>query len=382
MKTKNKNKLVAAMASALFLMAACSSSPNDAVTESTTRAITGNLSSTSTVGLSTSFLTRFAFAADVAAAECSADSIIATDVTGTTVVATVDSACDFTIDLELEQSYVISLTQDGAFVATLIFDSGLTGFTSSALTLSASDSAVDLGWITVNGTVATPENNPLSYCDKDDDGENDLVDSDDDEDGVADSEERDCDYDGFLDDDDGEYSDDHTDSCTAVDGEFITRVKPYDEGETIDLDKEIKIYTTCDIDEATVSDTTFAVVADSGETLACAFEVSSDDDHNELKCKHEETPFAADTVYTVTVDGLQCVGGDVIASAEWSFSTEVTDDDDGDYEDDFDVEDAEEGEDTEDHLEDDDADELETGDDDDDDVAGDDDDDDDDDDTL
>lgn len=362
MKTKNKNKLVAAVVSISILFAACSSTASDANTDSTTRAITGNVSSASSAALSTSFLARFAFAADAAAADCSADSIIATDVAGATVVATVDSACDFSLDLELEKSYVVSLTQDGAFVATLIFDSGLTGFTSSALALSASDSAVDLGWITINGTVATPENNPLSYCDKDDDGENDLIDDDDDEDGVEDSDERDCDYDGFLDDDDGEYSEEHSDSCATVDGEFITRVKPYDDGEAIDLDKEVKIYTTCAIDEATVSAATFAVVADSGEALACTFEVSSDDEHNELKCKHEETPFAADTVYTVTVDGLQCVAGDAIASAEWSFSTEATDDDDGDYEDDFDDEDSEEGEDTEDHLDDDGEDASETDD--------------------
>lgn len=345
---KTNTKWVAALASTLILMSACSNLTNS--TANSKRTITGNVSNASTASLNPALLTRTAFAAESDTSTCVADALIATDVSGNTVVSSVDDVCDFSLDLDVNTPYVISLTENGGFVAILIFDSGVTGFTSSVLTLSELSSIVDLGQIIINGTTATPENNPLSYSDLDDDGENDLIDNDDDDDGVFDHEERDCDLDGFLDDDDHEYSEDHSDVCSSAEGEFVTRVKPYDEGESVDLDKEIKIYTSCALDETSVSEATVVVSSEAGDVLTCNFEINSDDEHNEVKCSHEETPFVADTVYTVSVEGLKCADGTDVTATAWTFSTEASDDDEGDYEDEYDAEDAMESEDTEDHL--------------------------------
>lgn len=332
----------------LFLLAGCGGAGSSGGgTE--TREITGTVSSSGTPALKTQ-----------TDADCAADTVIATDPSGGTTVAEVDELCNFSLTLEIDRSYVISFSKDGVFVATLLFDSGVGGFTGSDLTITAGDEAIALGQITITGNVAIPEFEPEEQTDEDGDGLNDLEDEDDDNDGVEDEiDGEDCDLDGV------EEGGEEEESCEE-EGDLarVLEVKPRNDphpelGEDrVDLDKEVKARISCEVDQTTVTAETFRVESDS-DTIACTFEFSgTGSSGNRIKCKHGSQDFLPDTVYTATIDGVQCLDGRGVEPRSWSWLTEEEDEDEGDVEDDLDEEDEAEDdeEDEEDDAEEDDDD--------------------------
>ena len=300
-----------------------------------TRTVTGNLASGSGAGL----------VKGLHADDCEADMVIATTTSGETSSADVEEDCSFSLSLSVGQSYVIGLALDDEFIATLIFDSGISGYTTSVLPLSAGE-ILDLGIITIFGDLATPENEPLGECDNDGDGEDDLEDEDDDNDGTEDEMEEDCDLDGSLDD----YDEDEDDCEEDEEGEDEARVlevKPRNdphpgEGEdTIDLEREIKARLSCEVDRDTVNTDTFYIVSEDGmDIIACEYEFSrSGSSGNRIECDHDDQDFLPDTVYIATVDGVMCADGRSVEARSWEWLTESEDDDEGCFEDEFDEED-------------------------------------------
>lgn len=340
----------ALMGMSLMACGGASTSATGTTTDSTERAITGNLSSGG-ASLATPALVAGGSAAQLTADGCYADTVIATDTTGAAVTADVDAACDFSMELTPGKSYSIGFVLDGSFVASLVFDAGVTGFTSSALPVSDGTGAIDLGAIVLSGNVATSANNPLDECDSDDDGISDLDDSDDDNDGTDDASESDCDLDGVIDDNDDSDDDE---SCSAsfdaTTEARVLEVKPRNDPDTdagedfVDLDKEIKARIGCVIDESSVTSETFSVVAGDGTALMCEYRFSDTDDsseHQSIKCRHESEDFLPDTDYTITISGVMCEDGRTVQESSWQFHTESAEeaDDAPDAEDELDDED-------------------------------------------
>lgn len=329
-------KLVPVLAGFLTVVG-CGGGASETTTEttSTTRALTGNVDG------GTASVSALKALANTA---CLADTVIATDTAAATTTADVAEDCSFSVDLATGKSYAISFLLNGEFVASLIFDSGISGFSGSSLPISDGDTAIDLGTVTFSGSTAIPEIEPLDQIDCDDDGIFDSDDDDDDGDDVSDDEEEDCDLDGVSDDWDESEDDD---ACTTDLGDVaqVYEVKPRndpnpEEGEAfVDLDKEVRARIGCLVDTSTVTDTTFQVASES-DTIACTFEFSDEgDSHRKIKCKHEDQDFQASTLYTITLDGIQCEDGRGVESRSWSFMTTDEDTSDGDVEDDIDEED-------------------------------------------
>lgn len=295
------------------------------------------------------------------AAECAADTVMATDTAGETTSATVGADCSFSLTLSVGKAYVISLVLEDEFVATLLFDSGVGGFTTSTLPVGEGEEIIDLGSITISGIVATSDREPLEQNDCDGDGEDDLADDDDDNDGLDDDEEEDCDLDGHIDDvdddDDCEEDEDREDEGRVL--EVKPRNDPHPElGEDrVDLDKEVRARISCEVDRTSVSATTFRVEA-TGDVIACTHEFSGRGRGDTVKCHHDDDDFLADTTYTATLEGVLCTDGRTVKTTSWSFRTETEDDDEGDAEDQIDEEDEDEEENEE---KDDDEDEDEDG---------------------
>lgn len=321
-----KHMIMCTVTAGLF---ACSGSSSSTGGSSTTgaRNLTGNASGSSTPALVNELNQT------LSESGCLADTIIATTTTGTTSTATLDSNCDFNLELQTGQSYVISFVLDGQFVASLLFDTGISGFGDSVFSVDDSTGDINLGAITFSGNLASSEHNPLEYCDSDDDGIHDFDDDDDDGDDIYDYYESDCDLDGYIDD----YDDD---SCSSSDSNLV-RVKPSEDDDEVDLDKDVKVKTACVIDESTVTAESFAVVSeDESHVVACTYSIHSDESQGDtIKCEHDADPFLADTVYTVTLTGITCDDSSALGDGTWSFLTESEDDDEGDYEDQWDDED-------------------------------------------
>lgn len=318
-------------------------------TEGDSRTVTGSLASAGGAGLMKG----------LHADDCEADMIIATTTSGETSSADVEEDCSFSLSLSVGRSYVISLALDDDFIATLIFDSGIRGDTTSVLPLS-SGGILDLGIITIFGNVATAEHEPLDECDQDGDGEDDLEDEDDDDDGVEDEEEEDCDFDGSLDDydeDDGECEEGEDENIA-----YILSVKPYDDPEgwdPVDLEREVKARIDCEVDESTVTSETFYVVSEDGEHMVeCNYEFSGSG--SKIECDHDDfEDFLPDTYYSATIDGVMCLDGRAVETLSWIWLTEAEDTDEGCREDELDEEDELEEEEEEDDEEEDDEDEDE-----------------------
>lgn len=329
---KNKIKNFLCLAGMLIL-AACGGGTETSASSTEVNTITGTLpSSTGSTALK----------AAVSTIDCVADTIIATGTSGTADSTETASDCSFSLTLS-PGSYVLSFAKNESFVATLIFDSGITGFLNSALQLTSTGITINLGSITLNGNVALAENNPLGFLDQDDDDVVDAEDDDDDGDGTDDDLERDCDLDGLLDDID---DDDCPETISA--SENILRVKPVSEATDVDLDKDIKVLTSCVLDQNSVTAETFSVTSEEDEVISCVYEFSGENSGNKIKCRHDEEPFVANTVYTVVIGGVFCETGEGLVATTWSFTTETEDDDEGDSEDDLDDEDELEDDDDED----------------------------------
>ena len=360
------------IAAFLLLVASCggsSSSDSALQDELQTRTLSGSVPTASSPSASSKVATL------ASADDCLADTVIATDTEAQTVESEVGLDCGFTMELELGKAYTIGLVSGGAFVATVLFDSGITGFSGTALPVGDGEGVIDLGVITISGTVAIPENEPLEAMDEDGDGIDDLLDDDDDSDDIADADEVDCDLDGIIDDLDLDSTCDDDDD---VDMAKVLEVKPRNDpqpehgNDTVDLDKDIKARTSCVIDQSTVTAETFRVEPDSGEAIACVYDFSGRGTGSIIKCKHDDDPFLADTLYTVILDGVLCDDATPVAVRSWSFMTEDEDSGEGNVEDEIDdeneaEEDSEEESNDDQGEEDDDSDESDDEDDEDDD---------------
>lgn len=354
------NRIAVSLLAITFALIACGGAgSSDNTTTEESRTLTGSVPSGD--ASLTSFTTR-------QLGLCAADAVMATDTAGESTTANVEADCTFSLTLSVGKAYVISLLLDNAFVATLLFDSGVGGFTTSTLPVGAGDGAIDIGTITVSGTVATCDREPLEQNDHDDDGEDDLEDDDDDNDGVNDDEEEDCDLDGHIDDldedDSCEADEDRNDEARVL--EVKPRNDPHPElGEDrVDLDKEVRARIACTIEQASVNADTFRVEA-VGDVIDCTYEFSGRGRGDTVRCEHDDQDFLADTTYTATLEGVLCEDGRTVKTTSWSWRTETADDDEGDAEDDIDEEDEEEDADDEDEDEGEDEDEEDDDDEDD-----------------
>lgn len=305
----------------LYLVAACSvglaacgqvstvGDPADADTSQGTRTITGTLeggAGTSKAATSTG---------------CEADTVIATATDGSTSSAAVDTTCNFSVSVDVGKSYVISFVLDGTFVATLIVDSGVAGFPVTEIQVGDGDATLELGSVTIEGTVATAANDPAEDSDTDGDEINDADDADDDGDDVPDEEE-----------------------CEENDVEVqarVLRVQPRKGAEYVGPFRTVRALFSCRIDPETITPETFRVAAD-GDEIDCHYRYGRwhrpwwhhlSKSHRALqkhlkrrrmhvvRCQHVEDPFQLNTTYTATIDGVRCLDGRAVAPSEWSWHT-------------------------------------------------------------
>ncbi|MBI2340562.1 MAG: Ig-like domain-containing protein [Deltaproteobacteria bacterium] len=253
------------------------------------------------------------------AGDCPADTVSAVDSRGNTASASVDSVCDFDLDLTPGKAYFLSFTLDGDFVAILVVQNSLATLESTVFYLADGADPVDLGEILIADGEGRPTNQPAGQSDRNGNGVNDFDDDDDDNDGHGDDDEEDCDLDGFLDDDDEDESDcdEEEDENGESGGEGdILQVDPRSGETNVGLSEEVEVRFDCDLDSSTVTALSF-VVESSSDTIACEFEFEGD----ELTCEHEDDDFEANTVYTVTLDGIECEGGTAVETRSWSFTT-------------------------------------------------------------
>lgn len=303
----------------------CSSNNGGGSSNSTTRNLTGNVPENSTPALMKGATTI---------APCQANTILATSSSGSTTQGSIAADCTFSIELAVGQSYVISFLNGDTFVATLIFDTGISG-TASSLPLASGDGAINLGSITFTGSVASPTSNPLIHVDDDHDGISDFDDSDDDNDGINDDEEDDCDLDGHRDDMDADLSCSSNDSTPRM-----FEVKPHDDQhtelgrDTVDPDQRISARVSCTLDDSTLDNTTFHVESEAGDAVECTFATETHSYGSRIVCGHAS--LQTDTVYTLTIAGLKCQDGQAITEASSQFLTDSENTDDGSKEDELD----------------------------------------------
>lgn len=297
--------------------------------------------------------TNFLMADDTTS--CSADTVIATDTSGETVSSEVASDCSFSITLQTGKNYVISFALNDEFVATLFFDSGVSGITTPTLPVDSDSGTINLGSITITGDAATCEKNPLGEVDSDEDGTDDYADEDDDDDGTYDIAEDDCDLDGLLDDYDDELDceEDVTDFARVLDVRpNAHRHRHHLWGDLVNLRKKVRARIACFVDADTLDNDSFRVESEFGDQIECDFRLRRyhRHDHRQSKviCRHGLDPFEANTIYTATIEGLMCEDGRPVQEVSWSWHTKLRPDDfidyDGDYEDDFEDELEEEDE--------------------------------------
>lgn len=270
-----------------------------------------------TVANNTSTSANFALASE----SCPADQIIATDSTAQTTTATINSNCSFSLNLTPQKAYVLSLLLNDSFMATVIFNNNSNTLSSTVIIVSSGTTAIDLGVVTINGSTATPENQPASQSDLDDDDIFDFDDDDDDNNGVSDDAETDCDLDGYQDsyDDDDDSCDDDSEDIETEDTEqaIVFEVNPKNGASNIQTNEDIEARFGCEIDLTTVNNTNFQVTSET-ETITCDFESSSSD--TRIDCE-PESDFEINTTVTVTLNGIQCASGDTVSTITWSFAT-------------------------------------------------------------
>lgn len=275
-----------------------------------TRTLTGTLSGSSETSKTLS------------SAGCEADTVIATATDGTTVNGDVDAACGFALSVSVGQSYVVSFVLEGSFVATLIVDSGVAGFTATEIRIGDGDATIELGSVTIEGTVATAAKDPAEDNDSDGDDIDDADDADDDGDDVPDEEE--CE-----------------DNDTSASHARVLRVQPRKGVEHVGPFRTVRVLFSCRIDPESVTPVTFRVASDDHE-VECQYRMGrwhrpwihslaakhrGQQDHlkrrrmHVVRCRHVADPFQLDTRYTARIDGVRCRDGRAVAPAEWSWDT-------------------------------------------------------------
>lgn len=93
-----------------------------------------------------------------------------------------------------------------------------------------------------------------------------------------------------------------------------------DDDDLVSLDKEVKIRFSCSLNTSTVNASTVDIASDS-HTVSCALSLSNND--TRITCDHDGDPFDANTVYTATLNGVECSNGDSIPTTTWSWKTET-----------------------------------------------------------
>lgn len=252
-----------------------------------------------------------------------ADTVIATDSSAATQEEAIANDCTFEMTLTSRRAYAFSFWLNDAFVASLAFNNGSAFLSSEYMYLGSGTSAIDLGTITVAGRVMISSLIPAEQTDRDDDGISDFEDDDDDDDGTLDADEQDCDLDGIIDDEDDDQSE--CEDTTSSEGvALVLEVEPRrgegvgDPNNAVDLDAEVQARFSCAVNVSTVTADTFSVEAND-DAIECAYELSGSDER--VSCRHDDDPFGADTIYTVTVDGVECQSGEQVLSTSWPFQT-------------------------------------------------------------
>lgn len=288
------------------------------------RDVRGTVENGSTTAAST--LLSLLIPTALAAGDCPAGQVIATDTGAQTVTADLDSNCAFSLSLVINKAYTISFTQGDQFVATMIFNHGFSTIAKRYLVVSAGSGAIDLGLIQIGGGKATPANQPAGQSDLDGDGIPDFDDEDDDNDGILDDDELDCDLNGIL----GDYDEDE-DDCEENDSDeaIVLEVYPYpdqgidDEDDLVGLDEDVEARFSCEIDLTAFLPEMFYIASDTHEVECEYFSFDSDEG---LLCDHQEDEFLPDTIYTATIQDLPCTDGQTVGAVFWSWQTESDDD--------------------------------------------------------
>ncbi len=252
---------------------------------------------------------------------CAADAIAAVDSVGTAVSSDVLADCSFEMRLPTGRAYSVILFNGGINTVSFAFVNGTGRLPSPVMYVSAGDLPIDVGNVTIAGGSATVAREPSEQNDRDSDSVADYDDPDDDNDGIIDEEEQNCDLDDFIDDDD------EASPCTgaaAAGTPQVLEVRPVnnegiDEGtESVALDEPVEVRFSCAVDPASVNASTFRVASDQGE-IACTYETS--DSGEQITCKHESREFAPVARYTATIDGIRCIGSDLLPTVSWSWMT-------------------------------------------------------------
>lgn len=277
-----------------------------------TRNVVGTVSSNST-----SSLTK------TASDDCAIDKVIATDSQAQTTQATLEDDCFFTLSLAANKAYSLGFVEGDEFVATMIFNNSSTSITSSTFIISEGEQDIDLGIITIDGSLAVPQNEPSTQNDQDEDGISDFDDEDDDGDGVEDDFEEDCDFDGYYDDydDEDEECEGDEEEEESEDGEEtpeVLEVYPNDGDTDIEIDEDIEVRFGCEVNEDSLTSETFIVESETGEQIECTFH--TENSGSIVVCEHEED-FQLLAEYTVTLENIECANEEVIATTSWSFTT-------------------------------------------------------------
>lgn len=271
---------------------------------------------------------------------CPADQLIAMDSSANTTLVEIDENCSFTTTLTINKAYLLSFTLNDVFVASMIFNNSPSRLSSQTFVLSSGSTTVNLGTITINGTTATPANEPSEQCDSDGDGVDDYNDDDDDDDGTPDESEEDCDLDGYDDDYDDDTSDctenddDDDDNDAPEDSDDssssqakVLEVRPHHDNNLTDniglvsLSQDVEVRFGCSLDTNTITSSNFSMEDENSNIVSCDFEIENDD--TRIDCEH--TDFLPDTIYTALLSGIKCADGTVIPVTEWSWRTETND---------------------------------------------------------
>ncbi len=263
------------------------------------------------------------------ATPCAADTVAAVDSLAAARTSAVNAGCAFELTLPVDAAYRINLVQSGKAFAAVTFQNGPARLPSPVMFVSRSVDRIDLGVVTIENDVATPEVEPSMQTDRDDDGLSDYDDADDDNDGIEDGHEEDCDFDGFFDDDDEERSLCSSEESSAGDGTAsVLEVRPLnnegiaDDTEPVELTEVVEARTSCALDRSSVTQATFSVQSSVG-AIDCTFMYSSDDE--QVTCRHDTVNFVAGIIYTATIDGVQCADGTPLPVIAWSWKTGFND---------------------------------------------------------
>lgn len=294
---------------ALAFLAACSG--GSATGSGETRDVTGTVPAGNNLAL---------VQAQTASSNCRADAILATDTSDDTTSFDVADDCSFSITLGVDKAYILSFVKNDEFVASLEFDTGVSGFGGNTLPIFAGGGVIDLGAITFTGTLASAEHEPLDQIDTDGDGIADRLDDDDDNDGIEDWDENDCDLDGCRDDYDDDSECDPGIRAGQGSGRII-EVRPGRGNGRVNLNEEIRARIACRVDIDSLTAETFSVVDSDGNAVDCNYQVS---DRTPVTSRAECEPvsdLSAETTYTVTLNGILCEDSTEVESRTWTFTT-------------------------------------------------------------